>query len=86
MEKPRVVIVGAGVAGYHAIYAWGDDAAVPDLTRPGEVAAMTAQHAERQRRRVAVTARQTTQLGLVPAGQVPLETAVPEHLRPTSTT
>jgi NADH dehydrogenase len=30
------------------IYACGDAAAVPDLTRPGEITAMTAQHAQRQ--------------------------------------
>jgi NADH:ubiquinone reductase (H+-translocating) len=30
------------------VFACGDAAAVPDLTRPGEVTAMTAQHAERQ--------------------------------------
>ncbi len=35
------------------IYACGDCAAVPDLTRPGEVCGMTAQHAERQGRRIA---------------------------------
>ncbi len=35
------------------IYACGDCAAVPDLTRPGELCTMTAQHAERQGKRVA---------------------------------
>jgi NADH:ubiquinone reductase (H+-translocating) len=30
------------------VFACGDAAAVPDLTRPGEVTAMTAQHAQRQ--------------------------------------
>jgi NADH:ubiquinone reductase (H+-translocating) len=35
------------------IYACGDCAAVPDLTRPGEVCGMTAQHAVRQGKRVA---------------------------------
>lgn len=35
------------------IYACGDAAAVPDLTRPGHVTAMTAQHAVRQGRRAA---------------------------------
>ena len=34
-------------------YACGDCAAVPDLTRPGEVCGMTAQHAVRQGRQVA---------------------------------
>jgi NADH dehydrogenase len=35
------------------VYACGDAAAVPDLTRPGEVTPMTAQHAQRQGKRVA---------------------------------
>ena len=35
------------------VYACGDAAAVPDLTRPGELTPMTAQHAERQGRRAA---------------------------------
>jgi NADH dehydrogenase len=35
------------------VWACGDAAAVPDLTRPGEVTAMTAQHAQRQGRRAA---------------------------------
>jgi NADH dehydrogenase len=35
------------------IYACGDCAAVPDLTRPGQVCGMTAQHAERQGKLVA---------------------------------
>jgi NADH:ubiquinone reductase (H+-translocating) len=34
-------------------YACGDCAAVPDLTRPGQVCGMTAQHAQRQGRQVA---------------------------------
>ena len=42
------------VPGRPEIYACGDAAAVPDLTRPGEITAMTAQHAERQGRRVAM--------------------------------
>jgi NADH dehydrogenase len=41
------------VPGYPEVYACGDAAAVPDLTRPGEVTAMTAQHAARQGRQVA---------------------------------
>jgi NADH dehydrogenase len=41
------------VPGFPEMYACGDAAAVPDLTRPGEITAMTAQHAERQGRRVA---------------------------------
>jgi NADH dehydrogenase len=36
------------VPGYPDVYACGDAAAVPDLTRPGEVTGMTAQHATRQ--------------------------------------
>ena len=35
------------------IYACGDCAAVPDLTRPGQVCGMTAQHAVRRGRQVA---------------------------------
>jgi NADH dehydrogenase len=35
------------------VYACGDVAAVPDLTQPGQVTAMTAQHAVRQGKRVA---------------------------------
>jgi NADH:ubiquinone reductase (H+-translocating) len=35
------------------IYACGDCAAVPDVTRPGQVCGMTAQHAERQGKRIA---------------------------------
>jgi len=41
------------VPGAPDIYACGDCAAVPDLTRPGEICGMTAQHAERQGRQVA---------------------------------
>jgi NADH dehydrogenase len=41
------------VQGTADIYACGDCAAVPDLTRPGEVCGMTAQHAERQGKQVA---------------------------------
>lgn len=36
------------VPGRPEVYACGDAAAVPDLTRPGQVTAMTAQHAQRQ--------------------------------------
>jgi len=36
------------VPGHPEIVACGDAAAVPDLTRPGEITAMTAQHATRQ--------------------------------------
>jgi NADH dehydrogenase len=36
------------VPGYPDLFACGDCAAVPDMTRPGEITGMTAQHAERQ--------------------------------------
>lgn len=38
------------VPGHPDVYAVGDAAAVPDLTRPGEITGMTAQHATRQGR------------------------------------
>lgn len=41
------------VPGHPEVHACGDAAAVPDLTRPGSVTAMTAQHAERQGKLVA---------------------------------
>ncbi len=41
------------VPGAEGIYACGDCAAVPDLTRPGQVCGMTAQHAQRQGKQVA---------------------------------
>lgn len=41
------------VPGTPDIYASGDCAAVPDLTRPGEICGMTAQHAQRQGKQVA---------------------------------
>jgi NADH:ubiquinone reductase (H+-translocating) len=41
------------VPGIPYIYACGDCAAVPDLTRPGEICGMTAQHAQRQGKLVA---------------------------------
>lgn len=41
------------VPGHPEVYAVGDAAAVPDLTRPGEFTPMTAQHAQRQGRRAA---------------------------------
>jgi NADH:ubiquinone reductase (H+-translocating) len=41
------------VPGAPDIYACGDCAAVPDLTRPGQVCGMTAQHAQRQGKQAA---------------------------------
>jgi NADH dehydrogenase len=41
------------VPGAPGIYACGDCAAVPDLTRPGQLTGMTAQHAQRQGKQVA---------------------------------
>lgn len=53
-QKGRLVVDEfLTVPGHPDVYACGDAAAVPDLTRPGEVTAMTAQHAERQGRLVA---------------------------------
>ena len=53
-ERGRLVVDEyLNVPGYPEVYACGDAAAVPDLTRPGQVTPMTAQHAERQGRRVA---------------------------------
>ncbi len=47
--KGRVVVTAQlNVPGRRDVYACGDAAAVPDLTRPGEYTPMTAQHAERQ--------------------------------------
>ncbi|WP_219416212.1 NAD(P)/FAD-dependent oxidoreductase [Pseudonocardia nigra] len=48
-QKGRLVVDEClGVPGHPAVFACGDAAAVPDVTRPGEVTAMTAQHAVRQ--------------------------------------
>ncbi|HLU55089.1 MAG TPA: FAD-dependent oxidoreductase [Pseudonocardia sp.] len=47
--KGRLVVdAELGVPGHPDLFACGDAAAVPDLTRPGELTAMTAQHAVRQ--------------------------------------
>ncbi|UMP03615.1 NAD(P)/FAD-dependent oxidoreductase [Amycolatopsis sp. EV170708-02-1] len=47
--KGRLVVTAQlNVPGRRDVYACGDAAAVPDLTRPGEYTPMTAQHAERQ--------------------------------------
>ncbi|MGE5285704.1 MAG: NAD(P)/FAD-dependent oxidoreductase [Micromonosporaceae bacterium] len=49
MAKGRLVVDEyLNVPGHPEIFACGDAAAVPDLTRPGEFTMMTAQHAERQ--------------------------------------
>ena len=48
-QKGRLVVDEyLTVPGHPEIFACGDAAAVPDLTRPGEVTPMTAQHASRQ--------------------------------------
>ena len=53
-EKGRLLVDEyLNVPGHPEIFACGDAAAVPDLTRPGRYTAMTAQHASRQGRRVA---------------------------------
>ena len=49
MARGRLVVDEClNVPGHPEIFACGDAAAVPDLTRPGEFTMMTAQHAERQ--------------------------------------
>ncbi|MEU4540343.1 NAD(P)/FAD-dependent oxidoreductase [Streptosporangium sp. NPDC023825] len=53
-EKGRLLVDEyLRVPGHPEIFACGDAAAVPDLTRPGEYTAMTAQHASRQGKRAA---------------------------------
>jgi NADH:ubiquinone reductase (H+-translocating) len=53
------------VPGRADLFACGDCAATPDLTRPGEITGMTAQHAQRQGRRAARNV--VASLGLAPA-------------------
>ena len=49
MERGRLVVDDALQArDQRHVFALGDAAAVPDLTRPGQLAAQTAQHAQRQ--------------------------------------
>jgi NADH:ubiquinone reductase (H+-translocating) len=49
LKQGRVVVDEfLNVPGHPDVYAVGDAAAVPDLTRPGEITGMTAQHATRQ--------------------------------------
>ncbi|MER7243397.1 NAD(P)/FAD-dependent oxidoreductase [Kribbella sp. NPDC000426] len=152
-DKGRLVVDEyLRVPGRPEVFACGDAAAVPDLTRPGEVTPMTAQHAQRQGKHAAenlaagfgtgdlrpykhhdlgfavdlggakaaanplhlplaglpakavtrgyhllsmpgnrirtatewlydaVLPRQTTQLGVIPAESIPLDTASPEHV------
>ncbi len=51
-ERGRLVVDEyLTVPGHPEVYAVGDAAAVPDLTRPGELTPMTAQHAQRQGQR-----------------------------------
>jgi NADH dehydrogenase len=156
-QKGRLVVDEyLQIPGHPEVFACGDAAAVPDLTRPGEVTPMTAQHAERQGKRAAdniaasfgagelqpyshrdlgfvvdlggtqaaanplhvplaglpakivtrgyhllsmpgnrvrtatdwlydaILRRQTTQLGVIPADDVPLETAAPERAHKTT--
>jgi NADH dehydrogenase len=53
-EKGRVVVDEfMRVPGNPEVFACGDAAAVPDVTRPGQATAMTAQHAQRQGKLVA---------------------------------
>ncbi|MER7474405.1 NAD(P)/FAD-dependent oxidoreductase [Micromonospora sp. NPDC000018] len=48
-ERGRLVVDEyLSVPGFPEVYACGDAAAVPDPTRPGQICAMTAQHAQRQ--------------------------------------
>jgi NADH dehydrogenase len=54
-ERGRLVVNEfLEVPGQHDLWACGDVAAVPDLTRPGEITPMSAQHAQRQGKRAAV--------------------------------
>jgi NADH dehydrogenase len=54
MQKGRLTVDEyLAVPGHPEVHACGDAAAVPDVTRPGSVTAMTAQHAQRQGKLVA---------------------------------
>src|SRR5204863_6666054 len=54
MQRGRLTVDEyLAVPGHPEVYACGDAAAVPDLTRPGSVTGMTAQHAQRQGKLVA---------------------------------
>ncbi|MBO4252444.1 NAD(P)/FAD-dependent oxidoreductase [Streptomyces griseorubiginosus] len=49
VDRGRLVVTPTlAVPGHPEVFACGDAAAVPDLTRPGEITGMTAQHATRQ--------------------------------------
>jgi NADH dehydrogenase len=49
VDRGRLIVAAALQARDHPhVFALGDAAAVPDLTRPGHLAAQTAQHAQRQ--------------------------------------
>jgi NADH dehydrogenase len=53
-ERGRLVVgTDLAVPGHPDVFAFGDAAAVPDLTRPGELTGQTAQHAQRQGRTAA---------------------------------
>lgn len=59
-QRGRLVVDAyLAVPDHPDIYACGDAAAVPDATRPGQVTAMTAQHAQRQGRLAAVNVAAT---------------------------
>lgn len=51
------------VPGHPDVFAAGDIAAVPDLTRPGEITPMTAQHAQRQGRVAAINVAASLGMG-----------------------
>ena len=54
-EKGRLVVDDhMSVPAHPTVYACGDCAATPDLTRPGQITGMTAQHAQRQGKRAAL--------------------------------
>ncbi len=64
-DKGRLVVDEfLNVAGHPEIFACGDAAAVPDLTMPGQVTAMTAQHAERQGKQAAKNIAASFGIGL----------------------
>jgi NADH dehydrogenase len=70
VERGRLLVdPQLSVPGHPEVFACGDAAAVPDLTRPGEFTPMTAQHAARQGK---VAGRNVAaSLGLGPAGLKP---------------